>query len=81
MVKKKVLETEIDQAREQYRAKIINLDQQLEKIHKQQGKNEKEYLDYKRDLNDLSEYEESYKTRLAGFSKELKDLDKYQKNL
>jgi hypothetical protein len=41
------------------------LEGQLEKAQKNDDKNLKEYEDYKRELEDVSEYEESYKIRIA----------------
>mmetsp|Transcript_19156 Transcript_19156/g.18295 ORF Transcript_19156/g.18295 Transcript_19156/m.18295 type:complete len:103 (-) Transcript_19156:1649-1957(-) len=53
----------------------------MDKVHKNEIKNKQDLDDYNREQKDLSEYEESYKTRMDGFQKEMKDMEDYEKYL
>jgi len=53
----------------------------LEKIQKDEDKNVKDLEELKREQSDLAEYEETYKTRIDGFQKEIKELEEFEKVL
>lgn len=78
---KSEFDKEIDKSRMKYRDQITKLDKQLDKIIKEEDKNQRDLEDQKREQGDLGEYEESYKTRIEGFQKELKELEEFEKQL
>lgn len=64
---KEEFDVEIDKSRSKYRDQIVKLEKQLDKIAKEEEKNQRDLEDQKRENADLGEYEESYKTRIEGF--------------
>ncbi len=64
---KEEFDVEIDKSRSKYRDQIVKLEKQLDKIAKEEEKNQRDLEDQKRENSDLGEYEESYKTRIEGF--------------
>ena len=67
ITQKAEFDQEIDKSRAKYKDQIVKLEKQLEKISKEEDKNQRDLEEQKREHGDLGEYEESYKTRVEGF--------------
>lgn len=72
---------EIEKTRAKFRDQILKLEQKIEKTQKVDDKTSKDHEEYKREVGDLQEYQESYKTRIEGYQRELKEMDDYEKYL
>lgn len=78
LMEKQKYEREIDKARSAFRDQLIKLEHILDKVQKTEEKNTRDREECKREQDALLEYEESYKTRIEGFQKEIRDTDDFQ---
>lgn len=78
-MQKQSFEREIDKSRGKFRDQILKHEKQLEKIQKDEDKNLKDVDELKREQSDLAEYEETYKTRIDGYQRELRELEEFEK--
>ena len=74
-------EAEIDKARARFKDQIGKSEQQLEKVGRDEDKNARDAEELLREQQALAEYEETYKARVEGFRRELRELEEFEKQL
>jgi uncharacterized protein YigA (DUF484 family) len=74
LLERGVYEKQIDQVRSKYVSQINKYSLQREKLQRKQDKIEDDDLEYQREIVELKEYEDHFKSKLTQLEQELEDI-------